>query len=420
MQPFFLVDCNNFFVSCERVFNAKLLYKPVVVLSSNDACIIARSNEAKKLGIPMGAPAWEYEAVFKRHNVIVYSANFTLYGDMSTRIMQTLTDLFPDIEIYSIDEAFLHAPACDSYTQYGHYVRDQLKQRTGIPISIGIGTTKTMAKIANYFAKKNPEFSGVFDITAYSNVDIILNKIPVEEIWGIGYRYAKKLQSKGIKTARDFKYLDETWVRKNMTVVGVKTLLELRDIPCLSLEQHSDPKQTITVSRLFGNKTTHLSQMKEALASYVMSAAQKLRAQNSLAQHITVFAITTRHHNPESSFSSQSIELALPTAYTPTIIAAAHTCLEKLFMPEILYKKVGVILSDLVPADGIQLSTYAPEPNCVQETKIMHAIDSINKKMGKNKVSFAAAGTVQSWKMKQLKKSACFTTSWHELLTIQL
>lgn len=419
MRPFFLVDCNNFFVSCERVFNPTLRHKAVVVLSSNDACIIARSNEAKKLGIPMGAAVWEYEALLRRHNVLVYSANFALYGDMSARVMLTLTQFFPDIEIYSIDEAFLHAPACNSYTHYGRQVRDEVIKQTGIPISIGVGATKTLAKIANYVAKKFPEYAGVFDATA-ADLDAVLKKIPVEEIWGVGYRYAKKLHAKNIRTAYDFQHIDERWVKKNMTVVGLKTLRELRGIPCLSLEQTPQQKQSITVSRLFGNKTTNSTHIKQALASYVTSAAQKLRAQHSLAHHITVFAVTARYHDPQHHFASTSVSLAMPTAYTPTLITAAHQCLEQLYMPELTYKKVGVILSDLVPADGIQLSTYAPEPKSGDEQKIMKTIDRINQKMGKNTVTFAANGIQQSWKMQQLKKSQCFTTNWHELLTIHV
>lgn len=429
MKHFFLLDCNNFFVSCERVFNPVLRNKPVVVLSSNDACIIARSPEAKALGIPMGAAAWEYEAFFKRHNVLVYSANFALYGDMSARIMQTITQLASDIEIYSVDEAFFHvhpysatslANKNNYYHSYAQSIQQTVKQRTGIPVSIGIGSTKTLAKIANYIAKKNPQHGGVFDITQQHDIDTLLAKIPVEEIWGVGYRYAKLLHSKNINTVRDFKYADDAWIRKKMTIVGYKTLLEIRGKTILSLATIPEPKQSITVSRLFGTKTPNAIHIRQALAAYVTSAAQKLRVQQSAAYHISVFLITTRHHDPDHVFTSSNCSLEIPTAYTPALITAAQSCLDQLLIPGVVYKKVGVIISDIVPDSSMQLSTYAPTPNIDKQTHIMKAIDHVNKKLGRNKVSFAAAGIVQPWKMKQLKKSQCFTTSWHELLEVRV
>lgn len=427
MKRFFLLDCNNFFVSCERVFNPILRNKPVVVLSSNDACVIARSPEAKALAIPMGAAAWEYEAFFKKHNVIVYSANFALYGDMSARVMQTITEFASDIEIYSVDEAFFHVHPYSTtaltkkenyFSLYAHAIKAAVQQRTGIPVSIGIGPTKTLAKIANYIAKKNPVHSGIFDITEHNDIDALLAKIPVAEIWGVGYRYAKLLQNKNIKTVRDFKYADEAWIRKKMTIVGYKTLLEIRGKSCLSLAIQPEPKQSITVSRLFGTKTPNVTHIRQALAAYVTSAAQKLRAQRSAAYHISVFLITTRHHDPDQVFTSTSCSLEIPTAYTPALITAAQSCLDQLLIPGIVYKKVGVILSDIVPVDSMQLSTFALTPNIDKQMHIMKAIDTVNKKLGRNKVSFAATGMLQPWKMKQLKKSQCFTTSWHELLEI--
>lgn len=429
MNRFFLVDCNNFFVSCERVFDPTLRNKPVVVLSSNDACVIARSAEAKALGIPMGAAAWEYAAFFKRHNVLVYSANFALYGDMSARIMQTLTELASEIELYSVDEAFLFvhpyaqnalAEKNNYFTSYAHHIRKQVHQRTGIPVSIGIGPTKTLAKIANYIAKKNPTHAGVFDITDRADCDQILATIPVEEIWGVGYRYAKLLRSKGITTARDFKLCDDAWVRKKMTIVGYKTLLELRGTPCLSLITQPQPKESICVSRLFGTKTPNVEHIKQALASYVATAATKLRRQKSAAQHVSVFLITTRHQDPERTFQSTSYSLPLPTAYTPALIAAAQKCLDEILVHGIVYKKVGILLSDVVPADSMQLNWHQPAPNVGRQISIMKAVDLVNNKLGRNKIFFAAAGIEQPWKMKQLRKSQCFTTSWHELLTVRV
>lgn len=367
MKRFYLVDCNNFFVSCERVFNPALLNKPVVVLSSGDACIIARSNEAKALGIPMGAPLYEYEALIKKNNVHVYSANFSLYGDMSSRVMQTLGECASELEVYSIDEAFLHVsdhnfPVNYSsrfyYTSYGHHLKSLIKTRIGLPVSIGIGPTKTLAKISAEFAKKNPVYDGVFDISERPDKEQLLQLIDIKDVWGIGRRYGKKLIALGIKTAYDFMGMDDAWVRKNMTINGLKTLHELRGISCLDLEDVQEDKKTICVSRLFGEKLTAIEPIREALASYVSSAARKLRLQKSITKQISVFIVTSKYHDPHNYFRSMSFELSMPTSYTPLLIKAVHRCLEQLYKPGLQYKKVGVVLSDLVAADCLQLSTY--------------------------------------------------------------
>ena len=429
MNRYYLVDCNNFYVSCERVFDPTLHKKPVVVLSSNDACVIARSNEVKALGIQMGAPAFECETLFKKHKVLVYSANFALYGDMSSRVMQTLTECATDIELYSVDEAFLFIPnyintdssAKTYHLAYAHYIRMRVKQETGIPVSVGIGNTKTLAKIANRLAKKNPYHNGAFDITDHPDIDKYLASIDIGDVWGIGHRYATLLQNHNIMNARDFKYADETWVRKNMTLVGLKTLLELRGIPCLPLTDGPEAKQSITVSRSFGQKVTELRDAKEALASYVSTAAEKLRAQHSLTTHLTVYAVTTRYHDPLNYFQSARIQLPIATDYTPDLIAAAQTCLEKIFKKGFIYKKVGILCTDLVPNNFLQTSTIVPiKKNILKQTRSIKTIDSVNNKWGRNTLFFAALGTNQPWKMHQARKSACFTTNWHELLTIHL
>lgn len=429
MNRYYLVDCNNFYVSCERVFDPTLHKKPVVVLSSNDACVIARSNEVKALGVKMGAPAFECEELFKKHKVLVYSANFALYGDMSSRVMRTLTECATDIEIYSVDEAFLFVPnynnACTSqetyYLAYAHYIRMRVKQETGIPVSVGIGRTKTLAKVANRLAKKNPQYNGAFDITDHPNIDKLLESVDVGDIWGIGHRYAKLLQHHKIMNARDFKYADDNWVRKNMTIMGLKTLLELRGISCLPLTDCPEPKQSITVSRSFGQKVTELRHAKEALASYVSAAAEKLRAQHSLTANLTVYAVTNSYHDPLNYFQSAHIQLPMATDYTPDLITASHICLEKIFKRGLLYKKVGVLCTDLVPNDFLQISTIVPIKKTIEkQTRWITTIDNINNKLGRNKLFFAAVGIEQPWKMYQSRKSACFTTNWHELLTINI
>lgn len=430
-KRFVLADCNNFYVSCERVFDPTLQNKPVVVLGSNDACIIARSNEAKALGIPMGAPTFEWQEVFKKHKVIVYSANFALYGDMSDRVMQTLTSYAADIEIYSVDEAFLfvpsHLPALgiskvdpQYYLNYAYFIKNKVKQDTGIPVSIGIGPTKTLAKIANRLAKKNPHYRGAFDITDQPAIDTLLASVAIGDVWGIGYRYAKFLQAHKIVNARDFKYADEQWVRKHLTIVGLKTLLELRGQSCSSLEDPK-PKQSIGVSRSFGKKVTDISYAQEALAHYVACAAAKLRAQSSLATHITVFAITNRYHDPKNYFASTQCQLPVATDYTPHLVEPAHRCLKEIFKPGFTYKKVGILLAGFVPRDFLQMSILVPHKrNTEKETALMRTLDRINNKWGRNRLFFAGEGVKRPWKMHQAKKSACFTTSWHELLTITI
>lgn len=431
MKRVILVDCNNFFVSCERIFNPKLLNKPVVVLSSNDACIIARSNEAKKLGIKMGEPLFKARDTIKKHNVIVHSSNFPLYADISSRVMQTLAHYSTDIEVYSVDESFLYFPnyigtfksiedECAYYKLYAHMVRKKVKQEVGIPVSIGMGPTKTLAKVANHIAKKNPEYNGVCDLADHPQLDEILKKFDVADIWGVGYRYTKFLQRYGINSAYDFKNCDEKWVRKNMTVNGLRTLLELRGTPCISLQYAPDPKQSITVSRLFGRNVTELSELKEGLAFHMSTAAEKLRKQQMIAGIITVFVSFTHHYDHERFYTSSTLELPVPTAYTPSLIAHANICLEKLFKKGLIYKKVGVIIDDLQPAESLQISILSELPNITKQATIMKAIDTINAKMGRNKVFYVGAGVHKQWKTKCANRSAAYTTNWNELLTIKI
>jgi len=429
MNRYFLVDCNNFFVSCERVFNPAIHNKPVAVLSSNDACIIARSNEVKALGVPMGAPLYQYEKLLQKHHVALYSANFALYGDMSQRIMRILTECSTDIEPYSIDEAFLHVPNYipnhgneDAYYMaYAHHIRLRVKQETGVPVSIGIGPTKTLAKIANDKAKKDPNLYGVCDITNHKNIDSYLTTIPVKEIWGIGHRYAKLLNQHNIQTAYDFKYADDVWVRKRLTITGLKTLHEIRGISCISLSLCSESKQSISVSRSFGNRVSSIEQAKQALAAYVTCAAEKLRKQKSVAAHLTAYIITNRYQDPNNYYQAAHIHLPTATNYTPDLIAASNACLEKIFQKGLLYKKVGVILTDFTPHDCLQMSTTTLENiHSKQQYQFIQTVDSVNRKYGRKTLFFAAEGTSQPWKNRQDKKTSCFTTNWHEILTITI
>lgn len=429
MKKILLVDCNNFYVSCERIFNPEIRNKPVVVLSSNDAVIISRSNEAKALGIGM-EPAFKCERIFKQHNVIVYSANFTLYGDISARVMQTIAQFATELEVYSVDEAFLHIAEPTSnkefndiyYTQYAKFIRRKIKQMTGIPVTIGIGYTKTLAKMANKIAKKDASLDGVFDISSISTSsrDSLFANFDIKDIWGIGSRYTKFLNSKGIKNALEFTKLDPKWVRKNLTVNGLRTLMELNGTQCISMNEVVEPRQTLCVSRSFGIGVTSLAQVKEALSTYITKAAQKLRDQNSLASCMDVFLYSNRYHETDYYYNSTTVVLPIATAYTPDLIEVGHKCLEQIYRQGYQYKKVGVILSGLVQKEFQQLNLCFEDKDLEKKEKFIKTFDKINNKFGSDKVFFASSGIAKPWKTRQGKKSQCYTTNWHEILTINL
>lgn len=417
-NPLFLIDCNNFYVSCERVFNPHLHHKPVVVLSSNDGCVIARSQEAKDLGIPMGAAVFEYKELIEQNNIITLSSNFTLYADMSARVMETLKPYACDYEVYSIDEMFLQVKPMQphSYEAYGHFLRALVKKNVGIPISIGIGTTKTLAKIANKRAKKNSQYNGVFDSTTYSDMDGLLKTIPVQDIWGIGSRYGKKLCSYGIKTAFDLRNGNDLLIRKLCTINGLKTAQELRNIPCITLQTEPDPKQSITVSRTFGRPISSLQEVREALAWHSSVAGEKLRKQGMIASYLIVFTRVTPPTEYKLSTLSTCIALQKPTAYTPELITHAHEAFKSIAQSSILYRNAGVIVGGLLPDVEQQNSIlHAINP---KETHLMQAIDGINKDWGRHTVIFAASGTIRSWQPKCAKKSSNFTTKWQELMQV--
>ena len=419
LKQFLLLDCNNFFVSCERVFNPRLMGKPVVVLSNNDGCIIARSNEAKALGIAMGAPFFECESIIKKHQVIVYSSNFALYGDMSARVMSTVAELASDIEIYSIDEAFLFVEGIRDLRAYGQHIRTIVKQRTGIPVSLGIASTKTLSKVANGLAKKRPEYAGVCDITDHPDVDTLLAGIPVGDVWGAGRQYTKLLTSVGISTAKDLKYAPDAWIRKKMTVNGLRTALELRGISCIDLMTENEPKKSITVSRSFGRVVSTKHELQEAVSSYMIRAAEKLRKEELLASLVTVFVVTSSYHDQRRYYDSLSFCCAVPTSYTPKLLDAATACLDGLYKYGSSYKKAGILLNDLVGAEQMQLNLFAPIPDLPKERAVMKVCDTITARWGQV-LSYASAGTNRGWQAKRSKKSPHYTTSWHELFTLEI
>ena len=417
---FALVDCNNFYASCERVFNPKWKNQPIVVLSNNDGCIIARSNEAKALGIPMGAPFFQYKDMLKAHNVIVCSSNYTLYGEMSERVMGTLKQFSPDIQIYSIDEAFL-ALQGENLMDQGLKIRETVLRWTGIPVSIGIAKTKTLAKAANNYAKKNKSSEGVIVLEDKEKIEALLDYMPVTDIWGVGSRLGKRLNILGISTAKQFMEADDILLKKHLSVVGLRTAMELRGINCLSLDELPAPKKSITCSRAFGKPIESLSDLSEAVATYTATAAEKVRSQGSLASEMTVFVEfhPFRRDIPNSIYSK--IIFPEPTNYTPNLITYAKTALEPIFQQDKKFRKAGIILEGLVPEDSFQRDLFVVKNKDDLKQKIlMQTIDEINGSFGRNIVHSAAEGVQPAWKMRRNRKTSHFTTRWNELLTIKI
>jgi DNA polymerase V len=422
MQSIALIDCNNFYVSCERVFNPRLRGKPVVVLSNNDGCAVARSEEAKAIGIPMGAPAFMYQDLFKQHNVEMLSSNYTLYDDMSRRVMATLAQFTPEIEFYSIDEAFLNLSGFSelNLTEYAKKIKTTVKQWTGIPVSIGIAATKTLAKIANKLAKKNPMCGGVLDITDDPRLNDFLKSVHVEDIWGIGIQYARLLYKHGIFTALDLKNASDTWVKKNMTIVGLRTVWELRGTSCIALDDIQEPKKQIIRSRSFGKYVENIEELKEAVSTHTTRAAEKLRDQDSVASHISVFIETNMYKTDHPQYSNNAgYKLPEPTAYTPLLINCAIRCLERIYREGYKFIKAGVVLMDIIPEDQIQLSLFTPRRPIVNDRALMKAVDKTNRKWGSETIRYGASGLERRWRMKRARLSPRYTTNWDDILVVK-
>ncbi|MEA3546542.1 MAG: Y-family DNA polymerase, partial [Thermodesulfobacteriota bacterium] len=417
-QIFALVDCNNFYVSCERLFNPKLARRPVVVLSNNDGCIIARSNEAKALGIGMGTPYFKAENFLNRHQVKVFSSNYPLYGDLSWRVMTTLQQLEPEVEIYSIDEAFLRLPPSPSMdlTFLGRKICATVKQHTGIPVSIGLGSTKTLAKIANRFAKKIPEYNGVLDLTTV-DPDPFLTRCEINDVWGIGRRHAERLRERGVHTALDLTRRDDGWIRKQLTVTGLRTAMELRGISCINLEKEGK-KKSISSSKSFGYQVETLNELKEALATYITQAAVKLRLQHSTTGCLQVYLTTNRFSKTQPLYAAREIiNLAEPTADTGTLIKHGLEGLQKIYRPGLRYQKCGVVLGNLTPAESRQLNLFFKPDK--RKNELMAAVDRINARWGQHTIQHAAGGFAKPWQHRQEKKSPAYTTKWQDLPVVK-
>ena len=412
-EIFALVDCNNFYASCERVFSPKLEGRPVVVLSNNDGCVVARSNEAKALGIGMGVPAFEVEDIIRKNGVEVFSSNYALYADMSGRVMETLSAFTPDMEVYSIDEAFLDLAGFNcSLTDYGRKIQRTVKQWTGMPVTVGMARTKTLTKIANRIAKKSIRANGVLDLTDSPYLNKALAETPVEKVWTVGIRTALKLKGAGIKTALALRDADIGWIRQKFGVVGVRTVYELRGISCYPLEQNPPVKKSIAVSRMFGKPVESIEELKEAIASYASRAGRKLRGQGLAAGVMTVY-VTTSRFIENRYFNSHTVEFAVATSDTIELIRNACRCIERLYRKGCAFKKCGIIFNALVPENQAQKGLF-DNVDRLKSQRLMRVIDSINTRLD-SPLQWAAEGLAQSWKVKFKRRSCRYTTRWDEL-----
>src|SRR5579863_561083 len=416
-----LVDCNNFYCSCERVFNPKLEGRPVIVLSNNDGCAISRSDEARALGIGMAAPAFIMSEFLDQHQVAVFSSNYTLYGDMSQRIMDSLALFAPKIEIYSIDEAFLDLSELRKMDlrQFGFNIRRTIRKNIGIPVSVGIGATKTLAKMANRHAKKHYRPASVFWAADPALVREMLSSTPVEEIWGIGHQYALLLSRSGFKTAAEFLKAPEEWIRKNLSVVGHRLLFELRGIPSIAWETEKPVRQNICTSRSFGQRIADKTRIAEAMANYAASCAGKLRSDKTCCRSVQVFIQTNPHKTDEAQYlRSVDIDLDRASNHSGEIIKAALRGLDLIFKPGFLYMKCGVTAMDLVPESSVQ-GSFFDDADHKKSRHIMRTIDQINQSAGKEVLRAAAQGFERPYRLKTDYLSFRYTTRMSEILRIK-
>jgi DNA polymerase V len=419
---FALIDCNNFYASCERLFRPDLRHVPIVVLSNNDGCVIARSNEAKALGIPMGAPAFEYEQTFKQHGVQVFSANFALYGDMSNRVMSVLSDYSPEMEIYSIDECFLKLNGFDLHFDlhtYGLAMRQKVAKWTGIPISIGIAPTKALSKLANRIAKKYPEKTlGTYVIDSEEKRIKALKWLKIEEVWGIGRQHAKRLKAQNVATAYDFTLLADDWVKRHLAINGLRLKRDLEGIPTLDLEE-AQPKKNIATTRSFENQYTEFEQLAERISTFAASCAEKLRKQKSCCNSLMVFVLTNRHRHDLPQYS-RNIVIQLPYASNSSIELShfATVALKKIFKQGYGYKKAGVIVQDFTPEKATQTTLFAQRDQ--RHIPLMQAVDALNLQFGQQKIRLASQDPKRIWKMKQEKLSPRYTTNLHDIISVNV
>ncbi len=422
---FALVDVNNFYVSCERVFQPKLEQVPMVVLSNNDGCAVARSAEVKALGVKMGTPWFQMQDLVKQHGITAYSSNYTLYGDMSNRVVQVLRGFTPHLEIYSIDESFLQIETVlkqyPNTIELGQSIKQKVKATTGLPVCVGIGTSKTLAKFANYLAKKHPQFSGVCDVNAMNKQELYqwMSETEVDEVWGIGRRIAKKLKAQNIQSVFDLLQTSPQAMRQQFGVVMERLCYELRGVSCLKLEEVAPAKQQIIASRSFGKLVTSQAELAQSVATHAARAAEKLRSQDSVTGALTVFIQTNPFkQNEPQHHQSITIPLADATDNTLTLTNAALAGLRQIYQPHFRYKKAGVILNLISDKPTIQQSLFEDVQSKGKSASLMKAVDAINTRFGNAVIRSAAAGTndtKQAWQMRSSNRSPNYTTNWDEL-----
>ena len=413
-----LIDCNSFYVSCERLFNPKIKNVPVVVLSNNDGCVISRSTEAKKIGIKMGEPYFKVKELVKKNNVQIFSSNYSLYGDLSRRVMKVLKGFSDKIEIYSIDEAFIDLSHIkdENIENYGKKIRERVLKWTGIPTSVGISCTKTLSKVANHVAKKNK--TGV--IFLKDNIDDVLKNFDISDIWGVGRQLSKLYIKNGINNAYKLKNISNSWVKKSTNVLGAKTVMELRGIPCINLETEETKRKSCCVSRSFGRKVESLNKLKESITTHCLNAAEKIRNDNQTTRSITVF-IRTSPFDKNRKYYSNSLTIDLPVATNNSLelVKVAIEGLKKIYKYGYFYQKAGVILSKLSEAGEKNLNLLTPILENKSQT-LMKAIDVTNAKYGRNVISVAQAGINNSWKMRREHSSKIDTASFDSLPKISI
>ena len=417
-KVFALIDCNAFYVSCERVFNPKLNNRPVVALSNNDGCIISRSKEAKALGIKMGVPLFKVKDIVEKEKVVVFSSNYTLYADMSRRVMNIISSSSPYTEIYSIDEAFVELSSLPiDYESYAHQLRQTILQHTGIPVSIGIASTKTLAKVANHKAKKDDSLNGVCSLVNYNNIDQILELTEVGDVWGVGRRLSKKLINHGIHNAKLLKNCSDSWIRKMMSVNGLKTITELRGISCIPLEEYSMTRKSCCTTRSFGKLLTNLDDIEQAVTTFARRAAERIRSESLAASCVSVFVRTNPFDKKSAYYSNgASRTLSHPTHDSITIIETALLLTKRIFKNNYQYKKAGVLLSGLCDESEIQETLF--EKNYNQNSDLMSAVDAINYRYGRDTLQMASECKVGNWKQKRENCTRNYTTQIDRLLLV--
>jgi len=416
MQHIALVDCNNFYVSCERIFRPDLNQVPVVVLSNNDGCVVSRSNEAKALGVRMGQPWFECKALAEEHGILALSSNYALYADMSNRVMQILSGYSPRSEVYSIDECFVDLTGMPRLREVSYAMRERVGMWTGMPVCVGIGPTKTLSKLANHVAKKHPRSQGVFNYNALTDAQKtkLLTQLPVSEVWGVGRKLTQRLAAHGIATVQDLRVAHTPTLRAEFGVVIEKTQRELQEVACIDFQQEVPDKQQIISSRSFGSPVTALPVLKDALSLFVANACAKLRKQNSQAAMIQVFLQTNRFRKDQPQYMPcLAVPLPRPTHDTLEVNRWADALCERMYKPDYAYKKAGIVLSEISPVTHHQADWI--EPEMLSNDKLMKALDGLNQRFGRGAVTVSTQGAYKAWQMKQERKSPDYTTCWEEV-----